>query len=88
MAAAETFALVGALISAFTLSFVLARRRVACPAWYLGACAGVALLCLLLIARYPHAWFMAHSGGGAVLFLLAGAAVIGKGAADGFNKGD
>jgi len=89
MAATETFALLGSLASAFALSFALARRRCAGPVWYFGACAGVALLLSLLLALYPRAWFLGPQlGGGAVLLLLAGAAVIGKGAADGFNKGD
>jgi hypothetical protein len=85
---AQTAALLGALISAFTLSFSLTRRKVAGPVWYLAACAGIAVLMLALVARYPSGWFMARpAGGGQILLLLCGAVVIGKEAADGFNKG-
>jgi hypothetical protein len=83
---AQTAALFGALLSSFTLSFALTRRKVSGPVWYLSVCAGVAFLMLALMARYGGAWFMARpAGGGQVLLFLCGAVVIGRESGEGFN---
>jgi hypothetical protein len=85
---AQTAALLGALVSAFTLSFCLVRRNVAGPVWYLTACGGVAALMATLSALYHHAWFMARLGGQVILLLMCAATILGKETADGFNAND